>query len=912
MENSPVCEFYNCSKVFVTGGTGFLGKLLLEKLLRTCPNVSTIFLLMRPKKGKTEDERFEELFEGNVFYLLKETFPDYRKKVKIVSGDVGLPKLGLSEADYDLMAQEVDIVFHIAATVRFDEKLKTAVHINIRGTKHLLDLAKQMTKLKAFIHVSTAYANCPNKHIGEQFYPTPLSCDEIVQLVDSLQEDMLSKITPTLLGEWPNTYAYTKAIAEDTVREFGENLPISVVRPAVVISTAKEPFPGWINNVYGPTGVVVGAGLGLLRTMHCDKDILAEIVPADMNPISWGEYMKFNECGKEYPSLRVLWYYSFRLNKYRIIHNLCTIFLHLLPALLVDTGLRIMGKKPMLWNAYKKIHRFVDVISYFSTQKWTFSNNNVQEMWNRLDPIDQKHFEFDIGALEWPSVFRVSMENLRMNFANETPDTLEEARKRYRRLKIAHYTLVYSLWLLFFAALTWVFINILHLDEPVLDLGTSEILEVFQGTHIFVTGTAGFLGQVLVEKLLRTCEVDKLYLLVKSEENKTEQECLENLFQGKLYERLIREQPYCLEKIVLVPGDCEKQGLGLSDEDRNMIINKINLIFCSDSLVGFNDKIKTAVNVNILATKTVLDIAKQMSHLKAFVYISTAYSNCREKEIDEKFYRPPLKWYELVHLVEALDQNTLEIIMPRVMQDWPNTYLFTKALAEDLIKDEGEGLPIGILRPSLVVNTALEPVTGWTNNIFGAAGVVAGAAEGLLKTLHCKKDKNADMVPADMCVNAAIAIAWQLEKKRVALETYDSNICIFNYVSTPQNPISWESFMNYNEYAISYPFSISIWYYCFTLNKHRFIHNIMWNTYKKIHEFMDTIAYFTTQEWIFHNKNVQILWKELNPRDRKLFFFDISTLEWEVFLSYMLKGLKYYFGDEGFDKLDQLTKQNKR
>jgi fatty acyl-CoA reductase len=49
-----------------------------------------------------------------------------------------------------------------------------------------------------------------------------------------------------------------------------------------VISTACEPFPGWINNVYGPTGVVVGAGVGLLRTMHCDQDKLAEMVPADM------------------------------------------------------------------------------------------------------------------------------------------------------------------------------------------------------------------------------------------------------------------------------------------------------------------------------------------------------------------------------------------------------------------------------------------------------------------------------------------------------------------------------------------------------------------------------------------------------------------------------------------------------
>jgi fatty acyl-CoA reductase len=49
-----------------------------------------------------------------------------------------------------------------------------------------------------------------------------------------------------------------------------------------VISTAREPFAGWVNNIYGPTGVVVGAGLGLLRTMHCNPDLTADIVPADM------------------------------------------------------------------------------------------------------------------------------------------------------------------------------------------------------------------------------------------------------------------------------------------------------------------------------------------------------------------------------------------------------------------------------------------------------------------------------------------------------------------------------------------------------------------------------------------------------------------------------------------------------
>jgi fatty acyl-CoA reductase len=54
----------------------------------------------------------------------------------------------------------------------------------------------------------------------------------------------------------------------------------------------------------------------------------------------------------------------------------------------------------------------------------------------------------------------------------------------------------------------------------------------------------------------------------------------------------------------------------------------------------------------------------------------------------------------------------------------------------------------------------------------------------------------------------------------------EGRIPIFNYVSSTQNPIRWGEFMKLNEYAINYPSFMCIWYYFFTLNKHRFIHNI--------------------------------------------------------------------------------------
>lgn len=66
----------------------------------------------------------------------------------VIPGDVTEPGLGISDDDRKLLAAEVSIVYHCAATVRFDETLKKAVLMNTRGTKFMLELAKTMTKLE--------------------------------------------------------------------------------------------------------------------------------------------------------------------------------------------------------------------------------------------------------------------------------------------------------------------------------------------------------------------------------------------------------------------------------------------------------------------------------------------------------------------------------------------------------------------------------------------------------------------------------------------------------------------------------------------------------------------------------------------------------------------------------------------
>ncbi|CAH1636740.1 unnamed protein product [Spodoptera littoralis] len=138
---SSVQQFYCGATVFLTGGSGFLGKQLIEKLLRAT-NISKIYVLLRCKKGKFIQQRLMEMFKDPLYDTLREQQPKFVDKIIAVSGDVSELNLGLSDKDWNTIADEVDIIFHLAATTRFDETLKLATFINIRGTREILALGK--------------------------------------------------------------------------------------------------------------------------------------------------------------------------------------------------------------------------------------------------------------------------------------------------------------------------------------------------------------------------------------------------------------------------------------------------------------------------------------------------------------------------------------------------------------------------------------------------------------------------------------------------------------------------------------------------------------------------------------------------------------------------------------------------
>ncbi|XP_072160460.1 fatty acyl-CoA reductase wat [Bemisia tabaci] len=484
-EESEIQKFYNGQTVFITGGTGFLGKIIIEKLLRVT-KVKQIYLLVRPKKNVRPQKRLEHMLDDPVFERLKQHSLKSLDKMDVLEGDLEEADLGLSDKDKKKIVDEVTIVFHSAATVRFNENLKIATRINVCGTKETLALGHHIKNLQAFVYVSTAFSHCPQKEIGEQFYQSPVDVDQLLTLKDVLNEEQLDTLTPLLLNEWPNTYVFTKAAAEEVVRKGAPGLPLSVVRPAIITTTYNEPLPGWIDNLYGPGGIVVGAAAGVLRTIHCDEGVQAEIVPGDMagncilaaawdvakrysadptlrdlermrsssdvpvynfclrpGTISWGKMTQLLfHFGFQNPPYRALMSCDLTLNSSKLAHRIYMILFHYFPAYTIDLITGFFGKSKGLVKMYQKIEVFTWLLGYFAARSFNFSSDNVRSLYHdKLSQRDKELFNFDLSSIDWSEYMRIYYLGTRKYLMKDDPSTIPAARVKYNRLHIMNQTI---------------------------------------------------------------------------------------------------------------------------------------------------------------------------------------------------------------------------------------------------------------------------------------------------------------------------------------------------------------------------------------------------------------------------------------------------------------------------------------
>ncbi|XP_014355320.2 fatty acyl-CoA reductase wat [Papilio machaon] len=469
---TDIQNFYKDQCVFLTGGTGFLGKVLIEKLLRSCKDVETIYVLIRAKKGKDAVTRLHTLLDDFLFQRAHEENPKGIHKLVPIVGDMELPGLGLSDEDRKTLTTKVSIIINSAATVKFDEKLSISTGINVRGTKEVLKLGKECRNLKAITHVSTAFSNTYLKHIEEKFYDPPMSV-EALEAVSQLDEGLIEKILPTLLGKYPNTYCFTKAIAEEAVRKYGEGMPICIVRPSIIISTYEEPVRGWTDSIYGPTGLIIGIGTGVLRTMYIDKNKVADMVPVDMavnailasacntakhfkenqtsdipiynfvsgaqNPLKWKTFIDLNmKHGLDKPTMKAVWYYGLNLTSNYYMFLFYNFFLHYLPALFLDLYSLFTCRRRVMLKLYQRVMKMANILFYFSMQDWRFSDDNVRDMWRSLSPSDRVVFPFSMADMSWDYMTETFLLGLRVYLVKDDVSTLPEARKRWNRLYYMH------------------------------------------------------------------------------------------------------------------------------------------------------------------------------------------------------------------------------------------------------------------------------------------------------------------------------------------------------------------------------------------------------------------------------------------------------------------------------------------
>jgi fatty acyl-CoA reductase len=149
--SNTIVDYYKNKCVFITGSTGFIGKLLIEKLLSTCPDIKTIYCLIREKNCISPEQRLNEIIsckvcrrkikprhdvlghvskiikwttKKKVFDSLRKKYPNFHKKLSVIGGQILDDGLGIDANKIDELRETINVTFHLAGTVKFDQDLR--------------------------------------------------------------------------------------------------------------------------------------------------------------------------------------------------------------------------------------------------------------------------------------------------------------------------------------------------------------------------------------------------------------------------------------------------------------------------------------------------------------------------------------------------------------------------------------------------------------------------------------------------------------------------------------------------------------------------------------------------------------------------------------------------------------------
>lgn len=329
--------------VLLIGSTGFIGKVWLAKLLGDVPEIGKVYLLIRRGRSTSAERRFEKILEQSpVFEKLHQQYGSgfaqfIADRVEVIEGDVCRAGLGIAPEIQSRLAATLDLVINSSGLTDFNPDLREALAINVDATVNLLDFVRQSDHA-ALLHLSTCYVvGSRDGRIKEELttdytprgvpdFDAARERDELHALVKDVERRSQSAEVMETLREqarakangvkqlteaeldararkyrsrwvrnemvavgvkrakelgWPNTYTFTKSLAESLIARYGDDLPIAVVRPSIVETSLADPFCGWNEgvNTSAPISYLLGT---YFRQLPSNGRKCLDIIPVDL------------------------------------------------------------------------------------------------------------------------------------------------------------------------------------------------------------------------------------------------------------------------------------------------------------------------------------------------------------------------------------------------------------------------------------------------------------------------------------------------------------------------------------------------------------------------------------------------------------------------------------------------------
>lgn len=265
--------------VLITGATGFLGKVVLADLVqrREALGLTTLHVLIRPRKGKTAEQRLQEQLLTSPCF--RDFPPGWHSCVRAVSGDATQPMLGLEAPLLASLRQELTHVIHCAASVDFNLPVLEAAQANVHSALTVQAFAESCPGVSHLLSVSTAYVQ-PHAadELPEALLPLPMDAET---LWEDLKAGRVSEAQALALCGHPNTYTFTKCLAEHLLLARRQRVPVTLLRPSIISVAQHFPHPGWIDSSAALAGFFLCFAAGYLRVIAGDRQTRLDVVPVD-------------------------------------------------------------------------------------------------------------------------------------------------------------------------------------------------------------------------------------------------------------------------------------------------------------------------------------------------------------------------------------------------------------------------------------------------------------------------------------------------------------------------------------------------------------------------------------------------------------------------------------------------------